>query len=145
MTPHEIITKLEAMIEDAKTAVLVTTDEQGCPYMRWMTPVLLKGRADSIFTFSRPNARKVSHIKSSPEVEWMFQDRGLAEIINLRGTVTLLDQPGLKAEILENAGSRMTAFWKIDVENTDFMILETTIKEADYYQPMKPYRETIKF
>ncbi len=145
MNSHDIMIKIESLMDDARTAVLATADQQGRPFVRWMTPVILKGRPDTLFTFSRPDANKIKHIKSQAEVEWMFQDRGLNEIIHARGTVTLIDHPGLKSEILENVGSRLTAFWKIDLDNTDIIVLETTIKEAVYYQPMEASYEIVKF
>ena len=145
MNQQELMNKLDAVIEDAKSAVLATSDSKGTPCLRWMTPIVLKWRPATLFCFTRPDTQKIEHIEAHPQVEWLIQNRALTEIINVRGTVTALDNPALKNEIIEKLGPRLTMFWKVDLEKTDFVVLETIIHEATYYQPIKCVRETVKF
>jgi pyridoxamine 5'-phosphate oxidase len=145
MNQRELMNKLDAIIEDAKSAVLATSDSKGTPFLRWMTPIVLRWRPATLFCFTRPDTKKIEHIEAHPQVEWLIQNRALTEIVNVRGTVTVLDNPALKNEILEKLGSRLTMFWKVDLEKTEFVVLETIIQEATYYQPMKGVRETVEF
>ena len=145
MNQNELMNKLEVILEDAQAAVLATTDDTGQSHLRWITPMILKGHPRVFFTFTRPNTRKIRDLQSHPNVEWMFQTRALTEIINVRGRIDVVDNPALKNEIIETLGHRLTMFWKVDLENTDFVVLETVIKEAVYYEPMTGRKETITF
>ncbi len=49
MTKNEIMTEFDIILEEAKTAVLATTDSDGLPHMRWMTPCVLIVRLVSMF------------------------------------------------------------------------------------------------
>ena len=98
-----------------------------------------------MFAITRPGSQKVEQLRNNPLAEWMIQSRELNQVINIRGTVEIIDNPALKTEIMEVLGSRLTAFWKVDPSKTGFVVLETRIIEAIYYQPMKGSKERIPF
>ncbi len=54
MGPTEILTQIEQIIEQAKTAVLATVDENNQPNLRWMSPVIFAERAGFIYCISSP-------------------------------------------------------------------------------------------
>ena len=145
MNQRELTNRLEEILDDAKAAVLATTDAEGIARLRWMTPAVLKHRPGTLFCFTRPGTEKVGNIELHPEVEWLIQNRALTEIVNVRGTAAVLDNPALKNEILETLGPRLNMFWKIDLEKTEFVVLETVIRQATYFQPIKAVVETVKF
>lgn len=145
MDQLQIMNKAQEILEDAKAAVLTTIDRDGRSHMRWMTPAILKWRPGVMFAITRPEAEKMRRFEANRQVEWMIQSRDLTEIINMRGTIAVLNHAGLKTEIIEQIGDRLAAFWKFDMDCTDCVVLETEIKQAVYYLPMKPSREIVTF
>ena len=145
MTNQELLNKVDGIIENSKTAILVTGDEAGGAHGRWMTPALLKHRPAAIYCFSAPHARKVAHIEATGKVEWLIQTKDLREIVNVRGTARVLDNPALKNELMEILGPRLMVFWKANVGEEEFVVIETVIEEATYMRPMKGEREIVKF
>jgi pyridoxamine 5'-phosphate oxidase len=145
MDRHELMYKVEQLLEDSKTGVLATLAEDGAPRMRWMTPTVLKGRTGTLFAVTSPDFAKVLQLSAHPEVEWMIQTRSLTQVASLRGKINVLDNPSIKAEVMESLAKRLTVFWKVNTEKTDFVVLETIISEATYFEPMKGRKETIRF
>ena len=113
MTRHQIITELEMIIEEAKTAVLSTVDKDGCPHLRWMTPTILKDRPNAIFAITSTDFAKAAHLKQNSHGEWMFQTKILDTIVTVSGRINLLDNSSIKNEVLESIGPRLTAFWRV--------------------------------
>lgn len=145
MNRHELITHLEVIIDTARSAVLAYTDLNNNSQMRWMTPTILKDNPRAIYTVTRPRCPKIKCLESHPDVEWMFQTLNLGEIINLHGSMAIIDNPSLKSEVMEQLAPRLNVLWKVDAQNTDFVVLETIIREAVYYLPMKAHWETLIF
>jgi general stress protein 26 len=145
MDKREILTKIEYLLDISKTAILVTTDSQGNPHARWMTPTVLKYRPGAIFTFSISDTPKILRINTNPRVEWMLQNPNLTCVINISGLARAIDNPALKTELMDILGSRLTAFWKANAGKDDFVVLETVIEEASHMEPMTGLRETVKF
>jgi general stress protein 26 len=145
MDKRQLMNRVEEILEDAKAAVLTTVDEEGRPQVRWMTPTVLKGREGFLYTVTTPKTRKLVNLEGQPVVEWMIQTRALTEVVNLRGIMREVDNPALKAEVLEEVGARLTVFWKINPEKTDFVITETMIGEASYFKPMKAEKIIVQF
>ncbi|AQQ69778.1 PPOX class probable F420-dependent enzyme [Limihaloglobus sulfuriphilus] len=145
MTPQEMLNRVDIILEDSKAGILSTATADGTPHMRWLTPLILKQRPGCIYAVTAPGSAKTIDIESSPKVEWMLQTRGLTEVVNLKGTVTAVDNPALKSEIFDILGPRLTVFWKANPEKEEFIVLETVIKEGTWFRPMKGIRERVKF
>ena len=145
MNQRKLMNHLDAVIEEAKAGVLAVTDGGGRPHLYWLTPTTLRRRRGRLFCFTRPGAEKIGNLEQQPEVEWMIQTRALTKIINVRGNMTVVDNPALKSEIVEHLGRRLTMFWKVDVEQREVVVLETAIREAVYYLPMQGVKETVVF
>lgn len=145
MNQKELFSKVQQLLDDAKTAVLSTVDTDGGPHMRWMTPGILRSRPGVIFAVTSPSFAKVAQLTNNPEVEWMFQNRSLTEVVNLRGRINVLDNPSLKTEVIQAVGRRLTVFWRAAQENTDFLVLETVPISAQYMMPMRGVKEIVTF
>lgn len=145
MKKNEILNAISTMIDEAKTAVLATVDGDGRPVMRWVSPALIRGRAGAIYMVTSPRSNKVKHIEKNPQVQWMFQTRALDKIILIEGKVNMVDNPSIRAEVLEVVGPRLSPFWKINMDERDLLVLETIIEKAIYYIPMKGKKEAVKF
>jgi general stress protein 26 len=145
MTKSELVTKLEAVLSDARTGVLATVDADGNPRMRWMSPYLMEGQDNVLYAITSPNFGKIDDLQKNPDVQWMIQTRDLREIVTLKGRVTIIDNPSFKAQMIEKIGRKLTVFWKLNTETTDWVVLETRINEAVYFSPMKGLKETVDF
>lgn len=137
--------EVSGIIEGVRTAVLATRGEDGYPRARWMTPAILHDRPQSIFALTSRDFAKTSQIREWPQVEWMFQTRPLDVVITLRGSVNILDNPSIRAEVLEEIGPRLNAFWRLTDEERDLLVLETVISEASYYRTMKGEKHLVSF
>lgn len=144
MNQNELMEKVEQLLDDAKTGVLATVDEQGRPHVRWMTPRTLKGRNNSIYTVTPASSSKAFQLGNNAHAEWMIQSKSLTEIVNLKGKINIVENPSLKTEFLENLGNQLFVFWKVNADVDDFVVLETVLEEGAYYQPMKGKKETVK-
>ena len=145
MTQKEIMDAVVSILETVRAAVLTAVDRDGRPRSRWMVPAVLPGYDGAIHTVVAPRFRTTLDLHRHPDAEWMVQTLSLNQVVNLRGRLTIIDNPSLKAQLLEAIGARLHAFWKLANEETDFVILETTIAEATYYFPMKGRKETVVF
>lgn len=145
MGPQELLNKLDRLLEDAKTGVFATTDSDGSPHMRWMTPTVLKYRPRDIFTFTIQGSDKLEHISSNCNVGWMIQSKDLSEIINIKGTACVVNNPSIKTEIAELLGHKLAVFWKVNSGKDEFVVIETVIKHATYFKPTQSIREEITF
>lgn len=145
MNRQEMIQTIESVLEESKAGVLATVDGEGNPHLRWMTPLLLAQWPGSLFAVTSPEFPKVLQLGANSRVEWMIQTRSLSQVINIRGGINILDNPSLKAQVMESIGRKLTVFWKINDAGTDFVILETVIDVASWYVPMKGIREIVDF
>ena len=145
MEKKQFFGKLEEILNISKTAVLSTTDFDGKSHMRWMTPVVLKDRSDCIYCVASRGSDKIKHLENNNSVEWLISTPSLNEIININGTIDIIDNPALKTEIIELIGHRLTVFWKVNLEKAEFVVLETKIDRAVYFDPMKGAKEKITF
>ena len=145
MEQQEIITKIDLILEEAKAAVFATYDSQEKVHIRWMTPAVLKYQPDAIYCFTAAGSEKLKHISTNNNVEWMVQTRDLREIVNIQGNVNIIDTPATKTELLETLGPRLTTFWKANANPEEFVILETKIHLAVYFEPMKAKQEIVTF
>ena len=144
MTGHEMMNKVRQLLEDSRTGVLATVSEDGYPHMRWMTPVVLDEWPDTLFAVTSPHSVKAAQLTKDTKVEWLLQGKTLQEVITVKGRINLIDNPSVKATLMEKVGQRLAVFWKIN-PNTDSIVLETVIEEASLFLPMKNERHVVKF
>ena len=143
MEQKDLFNKIEILLEESQAAILATADSRGRAYVRWMTPVFLKNRPGIIYTFTAPNSAKAGQIEEGSDAEWMIQNKALTEIVNVRGGINVIDNPALKNELFEVIGPKLMMFWKANEQINEFVVLETIMETAIYYQPMKGTKETI--
>ncbi|HPT78816.1 MAG TPA: pyridoxamine 5'-phosphate oxidase family protein [Candidatus Atribacteria bacterium] len=145
MDKQNLLARLEYIIEDSNSGVLSTVDSEGRPHVRWMTPVLLKDRKGVIFTVTPRDCEKTKQIMHRPDGVWMVQTRDLDQIITARGKINILDNPSIKSEVMESAGDKLTMFWTLNRDISEYVVLETVLEEAEFYQPLKDIRQFVRF
>ena len=145
MEQKKLMSILEEIIDDSNAGVLSTSDFNGRTHMRWMTPILVRGRKGVIYSVTPQNSKKVAHILHCPDVTWMIQTRSLDQIVTIYGKTNVLENPSIKLELLETVGDRLTMFWKINEDLDEFVVLETEIEKAVYFRPMKAISYTVDF
>jgi len=145
MNTKDVMREIGRIVDSVKTAVFATVDDDGRPAMRWVTPVLLRGRAGVLYIVASPDSNKVRHVRNNPDVQWILQTKPLDTIINIYGKVNVLDNPSIRNEVLEVVGPRLHAFWKVTHDERDLLVLETIIQKAVYYISMKGTKEEVLF
>lgn len=145
MNRTAMMSKIETILRESGAGVLTTVGEDGTPSSRWMTPAVLKGRPGALYAITSPHSRKVRELRQNPAAEWLLQVPSLNEVVTLRGRVNVVDNPSFKNEVLDAVARRLHVFWRINVERTDMVVLETVIEEAGYFVPMKAERATVSF
>lgn len=145
MDRNSFISELESVIDDAKTAVLATVDDQGKPHMRWMTPAVLWDRPGAVYAVTSPDFAKAAQLAANPSVQWMFQTRMLTKVLTVDGLVNIVDNSAMKAEVLERIGRRLTVFWRVNTDASRLVVVETVIQSGSYFEPMSSTRQTVQF
>ena len=145
MDSREMLEALERLLDNSRTAVLTTVDEDGRPRSRWMTPSLVRGRDGFLYAVTSPEFGKANQISGNPKVEWMVQSRSLDEIMNLQGYINVIDNPSVKAEVLEAIGRNLGTFWKLNPDETKMVVLETVIEKVTHFKPVSGQKNTITF
>lgn len=144
MDQKELMSKVDELLAQTKTAVLSTCTEQG-PRLRWMTPGIIKARPGSIFCVTATSSFKAMHIQNPSNAAWMVQNKALTEVVNLDGEIYVVDDPRLKSEVMEVLGRDLVVCWKINETPADLVVLETVVTRGSYFRPMDNVREFINF
>jgi pyridoxamine 5'-phosphate oxidase len=145
MDAREIMNRIESILEAHGTGLLATTDREGKPHVRWLTPAVLRDRFGAVYALTAPHFAKVAQVRANPYVEWMFQTPSLAEVVTARGRMNVVDNPSLRAEVLEVIGPRLRTFWKLARDERDLAVLETVIEEATLLLPMEGRTQSVRF
>lgn len=140
MEMKELLETTERILDTARVGILTTVDSEGRPWTRWMTPKFLRGEPGRLYAVTAEGFRKVDHIRSNRNVGWMIQKNTMDEVIHLSGKAMIVDNPTLKADVLEGIGGYLGNFWRLNTEALELVVIETLIQEIDYYDPMKGTR-----
>ena len=143
MDLRSMLDSVERLLGGSKIAVLATVDEDGRPRMRWMTPGLIRGRDGYLYAVTSPEFAKAAQISGSPKVEWMIQSKSLDEIINVKGYIHVIDNPSVKAEVLEAIGGHLGTFWKLNPDESKMVVLETVVETITHFKPVSGQRTEI--
>ena len=145
MNRSQIINKIDEILDDAKTGILITVNQTGQACPRWMTPTVLKHPAPAVYCFTVDDSEKLRHIHANNSVAWMIQRPNLGEIVKIQGIAKILKNPSIKNELLEILGQRLKTFWRTNAKVEEFVVIETLIETAEYYKPTKDIVETVDF
>jgi pyridoxamine 5'-phosphate oxidase len=140
MEMKELLETTERILDTARVGLLTTVDNDGQPWVRWMTPKFLRGEPGRLYAITAEGFRKVDHIRNNRNVGWMIQNNTMDEVIHITGKAMIVDNPTLKADVLEGIGGYLGNFWRLNTDALELVVIETLIQEIDYYDPMKGNR-----
>lgn len=131
----EPIEELRGLLDAAKVGFLTTIGTDGYPHGRWMTPTMLPGEPGFLYCVSMAGSRKALEIQANQKVSWSFQTAALGKVIAARGSAVVLDNPQLKAQVLEALGPNLVNFWRLNPEAKHLIVIETAIERVSLYRP----------
>lgn len=139
---HNPLEVLHSLVGEVHVGLLISQGQDSYPDSRWMTVTLLEREPHCLYSVSIAGTKKTQEITSQDKVSWSFQSPSLDRIVNVRGRASILDNPRLKAEILENLGSQLENFWKINPDPGKLVVIETYVKKATLYLPKENFMAT---
>ena len=137
MKEQDPLRVFRALLDSVRVGVLCTLNEEGYPHCRWMTATTLPRVQGSLFADSTAGSPKVQELERCDRVQWSFQSPTLREIVYLRGRAAVVNNPGLKAEVLEALGPNLATFWRINPDPAKLVVIETVIEKAKLFRPME--------
>ncbi len=102
-----------------------------------MTAATLPGEHRFMYCVTGSGSVKVADLENNDKVQWSFQSASLDEVVTLEGRALVLDNPELKAQVLEQLGSDLQAFWRVQPDPKRLVVIETEIDNARLYRPME--------
>ena len=126
---------LDALITENKVGVLANIGKDGYPRLRWMTPALIRGRTGFLYAVTPRTFTKSVELEDNPAVEWLFQTSKFDQILRVKGKMQVIDNPALKADVLEALGGHLERFWVLKPEDDEIVVLETIIESLKYEKP----------
>jgi general stress protein 26 len=145
MDKAEFRVKFRELLEEVGSGILATNGIDGSPSLRFVTPVPLDRDFSTIYCLSHPDSYKIKEIEKDPKVSWMFQAGKTRDIYNLKGECQVLDSPRLISEIMEQLGTRLTTFWKVNADPSEVIVLETVLKTAVVFNAASGEKSIIEF
>ena len=126
-----------SVLDNSHVAVMTTVDKDGKPHSRWMVPAVIRGRRGSLYAVTAPHFAKVEQLAADDRVSWLIQSKSLDEIVEAQGRAEVIDNPALKSDVLEALGRNLSTFWRVHPDETELVVVETTIDELIYLRPMQ--------
>ena len=137
MKDQDPLRAFRALLDAVRVGILGTLSEDGYPHSRWMTAATLPRVHDCVYCVTTAGSPKVKELESCDRVQWSFQSPTLREIVYLRGRAAVVNNPGLKAEVLEALGPNLTNFWRVNPDPAKLVVIETVIEKARLFRPME--------
>jgi len=135
MTKDEAMKMVRRALDDGAQAILATVGADGFPYMRYMTPAMVRGRDDALYAITASSFPKVKDLAANASVSWMLTSSKTREIFSLRARIHLVDDPRFKSELLEEIGRGLENFWRLNDDPSDLVCLESVLVSGEYFNP----------
>ncbi len=137
MKDREPLKAFRSLLDSVRVGLLCTVGTNGVPHARWMTAATLPGEHGFLYCVTGSGSVKVADLEKNDRVQWSFQSASLDEIVTLDGRALVLDNPELKAQVLERLGSDLQTFWRVQPDPKRLVVIETEIASARLYRPME--------
>lgn len=137
MKDFDPLRAFKSLIETVRVGILTTIGEDGYPRSRWMTAATIAREHGYLYCVTVAGTRKARDLEKNDKVEWSFQSPALDQVAQLRGRAVCMDNPQLKAEVLEALGSNLENFWRVNPDPRKLIVIETAIEKVRFYKPME--------
>lgn len=137
MKNDSVMTKVKDLVGDVGVGIFTTIDAKGKPRSRWMTPIFLPRLPGALYAVTSRNFRKIEQLDANPNVSWIFQSKSLDRIATVTGTASIVQDPGLAAEVLEAIGPHLEVFWRFAGDPKKLVVMETLIESVSWFSPLK--------
>lgn len=140
MNQRKPLHELRVLVDSVRVGLLSTSGTDGYPHTRWMTAAMLPGERSLLYCVSAVGSGKIDDIRSDAKVAWSFQTPALDEVVSVDGRAAVLDNPELKAQVLEALGPDMATFWRVHPEPARLIVIETSVDRVSLFLPMENVR-----
>jgi general stress protein 26 len=145
MDKTQFLKRMSEILEEVKVGVLCTVDAEQRPDARWMTFASLGGHGDFLYCVSSPQAQKCRELEQNSKVTVLLQTKDLNHIIKLKGIAQVVDNPSLRSEIIEALGKKLFTFWKINEQDSYFVVLEISLHQGQYLSALEGKSSVVEF
>lgn len=137
MKENDPMRAFRSLLDSVRVGLLTNVGPDGYPRSRWMTAATLPRQHGYLYCVSVAGARKVGELELDDRVGWTFQSPSLDEVVSLRGRAVSMDNPQLKAEVLEALGPNLENFWRVNPDPRRLVVIETAIEGVTLYRPLE--------
>jgi general stress protein 26 len=141
---EDVINLAKSIVNGHYPGILGTIDAEGKPQMRWMSTLALDDFP--VFqTLTSPESRKVQELKEHPEVNWMFFNKDLSLVVNLKGKAKVIsDGPTLKRIWQRIVDMSHAYFLEHYHKKPGFCAIETVVESIELHSPKHNVHFTLK-
>jgi general stress protein 26 len=141
---EDVINLARSIVNGHYPGILGTIDLDGRPQMRWMS-TLAFDEFPVFQTLTTPDSRKVREILAHPDVNWMFFNKDLSLVVNLRGRARVLnDGPTLKRIWQRIVDMSHAYFLEHYHKKPGFCAIETVVETIEVHSPKHNVHFTLK-
>lgn len=138
METRELLTRISSLLRASdghQVGILATADAKGLPHASYMGTVA-SPTIDHLLMMTAPDSRKAQNILENPQVEWLFCDEEREDLLCLRGTARVLENPVEVEEAWHRIPDKSRAYFlSYQDVGINFLIFETTIETFQYSVP----------
>ncbi len=141
MNTHELLQRVRQIIHDSTggrgIGILTTVSKNHRPHATWMG-TLASPSLDRLVTMTSPDSRKVQNILENPNVEWLFTNSTMTELVYLCGKGKVLkDMECIKTAWNQMPDKSRAYFLSHENVGITFLIIETQVESIEYRLPQE--------
>lgn len=140
----DVINLAKSLVNGHYPGILATVDAAGKPQLRWMS-TLAFDEFPVFHTLTSPGSHKVEEIKANPKVNWMFFNKDLSLIVNLKGRARVIeDGPSLKRIWQHIVDLSHAYFLEHYTRKPGFCAIETVVESIECNSPKHDVHFTLE-
>ncbi|QGJ72168.1 General stress protein [Planctomycetales bacterium 10988] len=128
-THQESLNKLNDLIQEIGTGMLVTRDEQGQLRSRPMQ-VANEKLEDALYFFSDPNSAKIHELETNPQVNVSFACPDKQTYISISGSIHFIEDDAAKQKLWKDEFDR---WCPKDLHAEDLVLIQVQMSQAEYW------------
>lgn len=135
-TNSDMLNRAIHVINEHYVGMLTTVDEHGVPHARWMGCSLADGGLSVLYTLTGRQTRKLSQIRTNPNVCWVFSSPDYREVVTLWGQAQVLEAPAMVQSVWDRLVDAARAYCLSTIEGEpEFAIVQTNVRRGEIICP----------